>query len=119
MMFVINLLSCLYYIKKKKFIRKKNPNVEGGEDQMGKFPSKHFLPHFLPNLGRKQNTPKWWGTGVLFSIFPISPPPPNKLGKYSKSPLFSPHLPPPKISPIKQGLKDYTLLFLVLISANI
>ena len=40
--------------------------MEGGKGHMGKFPSKPlFLPHFLPNLGRKQNTPKWWAQGEI------------------------------------------------------
>ena len=40
--------------------------MEGGKGHMGKFPSKPlFLPHFLPNLGRKQNNPKWWAQGEI------------------------------------------------------
>ena len=40
--------------------------MEGGKGHIGKFPSKPlFLPHFLPNLGRKQNTPKWWAQGEI------------------------------------------------------
>ena len=33
--------------------------MEGGEEQMGKFPSKPLsLPHFLSKLGRQENIPK-------------------------------------------------------------
>ena len=39
------------------------------------------------HLGRKQNTPKWWGPGVLFSISPIPNPPQNK-GTIQNPPYF-------------------------------
>ena len=66
----------------RKKEKKEEINVEGGEDQMGKFPSKHFLPH----LGRKQNTQN--GEARMFSISPVPPThPPNK-GTIKNPPYF-------------------------------
>lgn len=59
---------------------KNKTNVEGWEEQMGKFPSKpSFFPIFSPIWGEKKNTSKWWAQGKHILSLPKSTPQPNKV----------------------------------------